>query len=85
MQWPADQFALSVQHYHRKSGLLDGGMIVLALFVLITALINRQPLYVLFAGWLILNLRVGALSAGWDIQWLGQVVPAAMAAAEPRR
>jgi diguanylate cyclase (GGDEF)-like protein/PAS domain S-box-containing protein len=43
--------------------------------VLITALINRQALYVLFAGWIILNLRVGALSAGWDIQWLGQVVP----------
>ena len=30
-------------------------MIVLSLFVLLTALINRQPLYVLFAGWLILN------------------------------
>lgn len=76
LQWPADQFALSVEQYHRKSGLLDGGMIVLALFVLLTALINRQPLYVLFSGWLILNLRVGALSAGWDIQWLGQTVPA---------
>ncbi|QYG03579.1 MULTISPECIES: bifunctional diguanylate cyclase/phosphodiesterase [Massilia] len=75
LQWPADQFALSVKQYHRKSGLLDGGMIVLALFIIITALINRQPVYVLFAGWLILNLRVGALSAGWDIQWLGQTVP----------
>ncbi|HAV35137.1 MAG TPA: diguanylate cyclase, partial [Massilia sp.] len=49
---------------------------VLALFVLLTAFINRQRLYVLFAGWLILNLRVGALSAGWDIQWLGQSLPA---------
>jgi len=75
LQWPAAQYTLSVEQYHRKSGLLDGGMVVLALFVLITALINRQPLYVLFAGWLILNLRVGALSAGWDIQWLGQTVP----------
>ncbi|MEO7580308.1 MAG: EAL domain-containing protein, partial [Massilia sp.] len=75
LEWPGDQFSVSVQQYHRKSGLLDGGMIVLALFILITALINRQGLYVLFAGWLILNLRVGALSAGWDIQWLGQVVP----------
>jgi diguanylate cyclase (GGDEF)-like protein/PAS domain S-box-containing protein len=75
-QWPRQQFALSIEQYHRKSGLLDGGMIVLAVFVLITALINRQALYLLFAGWLILNLRVGALSGGWDIQWLGQVVPA---------
>lgn len=75
LQWPVEQYGLSVKQYHRKSGLLDGGMIVLALFILITALINRQPVYVLFAGWLILNLRVGALSAGWDIQWLGQTVP----------
>jgi diguanylate cyclase (GGDEF)-like protein len=75
LAWPRDQFAVSIQQYHRKSGLLDGGMVVLALFILVTALINRQGLYVMFAGWLILNLRVGALSAGWDIQWLGQVVP----------
>jgi len=75
VQWPIEQYVLSVKQYHRKSGLLDGGMIVLALFILITALINRQPVYVMFAGWLILNLRVGALSAGWDIQWLGQAVP----------
>ena len=75
LQWQPEQMALSVQQYHRKSGLLDGGMLVLTLFVLTTALINRQALYLLFAGWLILNLRIGALSAGWDIQWLGQVVP----------
>jgi diguanylate cyclase (GGDEF)-like protein/PAS domain S-box-containing protein len=75
-QWPSQQFDRSVEQYHRKSGLLDGGMLVLAVFVLVTALINRQALYLLFAGWLILNLRVGALSGGWDIQWLGQVVPA---------
>lgn len=75
LQWPADQYELSLEQYHRKSGLLDGGMVVLALFILITALINRQPLYVLFAGWLVLNLRVAALSAGWDIQWLGQTIP----------
>ena len=75
-QWSGAQFAMSIEHYQRQSGLLDGGMIVLAVFVAITALINRQMLYLLFAGWLILNLRVGALSGGWDFQWLGQVVPA---------
>jgi diguanylate cyclase (GGDEF)-like protein/PAS domain S-box-containing protein len=75
LQWPAAQMALSTQQFHRQSGLLDGGMIVLSLFVLITAIINRQVLYLQFAGWLILNLRLGALSAGWDIQWLGQQVP----------
>ncbi len=75
-QWPTEQLALSVQQFHRKSGLLDGGLIVLTVFILVTALINREMLYVLFAGWLVLNLRAGALSAGWDLQWLGQVVPA---------
>jgi diguanylate cyclase (GGDEF)-like protein len=75
VQWPADQMELSTQQFHRKSGLLDGGMIVLSLFILVTALINRQVLYIQFAGWLVLNLRVAALSAGWDIQWLGQEVP----------
>jgi diguanylate cyclase (GGDEF)-like protein len=75
VQWPAEQFDLSIARYHRKSGLLDGGMIVLALCVLIGAAVYRQVLYVVFAGWLILNLRVGAMSAGWDVQWLGQLVP----------
>jgi diguanylate cyclase (GGDEF)-like protein/PAS domain S-box-containing protein len=75
VQWPAEQMTLSIQQFHRKSGLLDGGMIVLSLFILITALINRQLLYLQFAVWLILNLRIGAISAGWDIQWLGQTLP----------
>jgi diguanylate cyclase (GGDEF)-like protein/PAS domain S-box-containing protein len=75
LQWPAEQLALSVQQFHRKSGLLDGGLIVLTVFILVTALINREMLYVFFAGWLVLNLRAAALSAGWDLQWLGQVVP----------
>jgi diguanylate cyclase (GGDEF)-like protein/PAS domain S-box-containing protein len=76
VQWPASEMTLSIQQFHRKSGLLDGGMIVLSLFILITALINRQLLYLEFAAWLILNLRAGAISAGWDIQWLGQALPA---------
>ncbi len=75
VQWPAEQLLLSSQHFHRNSGLLDGGMIVLTVFILVTALINRQVLYLQFAAWLVLNLRVGSLSAGWDVQWLGQTVP----------
>ena len=75
LAWPREQLTLSIERYHRQSGLLDGGMIVLSVFILLTAIINRQVLYLQFAGWLILNLRVGALSAGWDIQWLGQQVP----------
>lgn len=73
--WEEQKLDISVQDFHRKSGLLDGGMLILAIFVLITALINRQSLYVIFAVWLILTLRISATSAGWDTQWLNHVVP----------
>ena len=73
--WDSAELQASIQESHRRSGLLDGGILVLALFVLITALINRNSLYVLFAAWLVLNLRMAALSMGWDTQWLGQRLP----------
>ena len=73
--WPTDMLMMSNHDFYRKSGLLDGGIVVLTLFVLITALINRRALYVLFAAWLLVNLRMAALSAGWDSQWMGSTVP----------
>ncbi len=48
---------------------------MLAVFVLVTAIINKEWTYVLFAAWLVANLRLGALSAGWDIQWLERNIP----------
>lgn len=76
VEWPASQLEASVQQFHRDAGLLDGGLIVLSLFVLMTAIINREWMYVLFAAWLVANLRVAALSAGWDTQWLQREIPA---------
>ncbi|MGC3985704.1 MAG: EAL domain-containing protein [Pseudorhodoferax sp.] len=75
LHWPTAALASSGFEFHRNAGLLDGGLIVLALFVLTTALVNRSGMYVLFAVWLLVNLRMGALSAGWDAQWLGRAVP----------
>lgn len=75
--WPVQQVQLSADSHHRQSGLLDGGLLLLAVFVALMALINRQSLYVLFAVWLVLNLRVAAMSAGTDFQWLGQEIPPA--------
>jgi diguanylate cyclase (GGDEF)-like protein len=74
--WATEDWRRSVHEFHRNSGLLDGGLIVLAVFVLMTAWINRQILYVLFAAWLVVTLRMSAISAGWDLHWLGHVVPA---------
>jgi diguanylate cyclase (GGDEF)-like protein len=76
VQWPEPEFELSVRKFHRDSGLLDGGLILLALFVLLTAIINREWIYVLFAAWLIANLRLAAVSSGWDTQWLERSIPA---------
>lgn len=75
IEWQAADLDISAQVFHRRSGLLEGGILVLALFVLTMALINRNGLYILFAAWLVVNLRMGALSAGWDSQWLGNSVP----------
>ena len=74
-RWNSADLQASSQNFHRRAGLLDGGILILALFVLVTAVINRSGLYMIFAAWLVLNLRMGALSAGWDTQWLGTVVP----------
>jgi diguanylate cyclase (GGDEF)-like protein len=61
--------------YERYAGLLEGGMTILGVFVLITALINRESTYLLFAAWLLINLRMAELSSGGDVQWLGHTIP----------
>lgn len=74
-QWDARGLQTSMLSNERQSALLSGGIIVLALFVFTIAIVNKQPVYIISAGWLIINLRIGALSAGWDIEWLGYSIP----------
>lgn len=69
-QWSQADFDLNVQAFHHSIGLLEGGLITLAIFILMTAIINRESRYILFAVWLLGNLRLGAISMGWDTQWL---------------
>jgi diguanylate cyclase (GGDEF)-like protein/PAS domain S-box-containing protein len=76
-EWRTEDLQVATWEFQRNSGLLDGGLLVLAVFVLIAALINRNSTYVLFAAWLLVNARMGALSAGWDTQWLGHSLPSA--------
>ena len=75
LSWSPQALELSAGEFARNSGLMDGGIIVLAAFVLVTALLLRQRIYLIFGVWLILGLRVGSTSFGWDEQWLGHVVP----------
>ncbi|MBN8503502.1 MAG: EAL domain-containing protein [Burkholderiales bacterium] len=65
----------AAERHARGAGWLDGGLIVLGVFLFVTALISRNANYVLFSAWMLLNLRMAALSAGTDFQWLGQRVP----------
>jgi diguanylate cyclase (GGDEF)-like protein len=74
--WTAKDFDLSIRAFAIDMGLLEGGLTVLAMFMLLAALINREPVYLVFAAWLIVNTRIGAISAGWDTLWLGNQVPA---------
>ncbi len=73
--WTQEKLEISNRDYHRRSGLTDGGLLMLALFVLVTALVNRKPLYLIFAAWLIVTMRISATSGGWDDQWLNHAVP----------
>lgn len=75
--WQAAEFDQSARGFAMDMGLLEGGLTVLAVFMLLAALLNREPVYVVFAAWLIVNARLGAISAGWDMLWLGHQVPPA--------
>lgn len=74
-RWDTADFATAVAAFHRSSGLLEGGTLILAAFVFLVALVNREWIYVLFAGWLVANFQLAAISAGFDWTWFGRVVP----------
>lgn len=74
VSWPQAELRQSVEVFQRSIGLLEGGLVTLALFTLMTAIINREIRYVVFAAWLIGNLRLGALSMGWDTEWLERAI-----------
>ncbi|AMP00456.1 diguanylate cyclase domain protein [Collimonas arenae] len=74
-QWESKEFEQSQNEFYRGIGLLEGGLLTLTLFVLVAALINREWMYVLFAVWLLGNLRLGANAMGWDAHWLVWTIP----------
>ena len=55
--------------------MLEGVVLTVSMGLMLVAAATRKWLYVLFAGWLVGNLRLTALSLGWDTLWLGQAVP----------
>jgi PAS domain-containing protein len=75
--WGADTFSESNEQFIRDTSLLEGGLLMLAAFVLVAALINRETVCLLFSVWLVGNLRLAALSMGSDTEWLGFAIPSA--------
>lgn len=73
--WPRIELTTSIERLTRSIGLLEGGLLTLALFLSIIAITNREWTYVLLAAWLVGNLRLGAWVMGWDTQWLGYAIP----------
>lgn len=69
------ELGLTEHAFHHGAGMLEGGLLTLAFFTLVMAAINRESRYVLLAVWLVCNLRMAALSMGWDTQWLGREIP----------
>jgi len=74
--WDKGKFEFAEDAFHRDSGLLEGGLAMLAIFVFLTALINREVIFIIFAGWLVVNLRLAEISVGMDTLWLGRQIPA---------
>ncbi len=75
LKWAPGDLEADTSSWNRFAGMLEGGMLTLAAFVLIVAIINRNSAYFIFSLWLIANWRVAAISAGWDFTWLSHVVP----------
>ncbi len=69
--WNSKMLTQAKNRHEQTATLLEAGIGILTLTMLITALINRSWLYWTFVGWLILNMRMAALSAGSDFTFFG--------------
>jgi diguanylate cyclase (GGDEF)-like protein len=77
LDWDAPDLRMSELDYRDSASLITGGLLTLAVFVFVTALINREWTYFIFSAWLVGNLRLCANAMGWDTEWLAHSIPAA--------
>lgn len=71
----ATQLSETTLDFQESASLITGGLLTLAIFVFVTAIINREWTYVIFAAWLIGNLRLSANAIGFDTEWMGRALP----------
>lgn len=72
--WRQEDLAISEYTHRRTGALIEGGVGILAIFMLLTALVNRSRLYWVFFGWLALGMRMASISAGTDFDVLGHTI-----------
>lgn len=70
-----DELEEAALNFQRDTSLIAGGLLTLAIFVFVTAIINREWTYVIFAAWLVGNFRLCGNAMGFDTEWLGRVIP----------
>jgi diguanylate cyclase (GGDEF)-like protein len=75
LAWDGQSLDTSTLDFQENSALIAGGLLTLAVFVFVTAIINREWTYVIFAAWLVGNLRLCANAMGWDMEWIGRIIP----------
>lgn len=76
-KWPQKAFAKSELAHQSTGAAIEAGIGILALFMLLTAAVNQSTLYLMFAGWLLLSMRMAAISFGSDFHFFGNPVDAA--------
>lgn len=73
--WESGNMAVAQDKYQQTGTLIEAGIGVLAVSMLITAIVNRSWLYWAFVAWLLLNMRMAALSTGTDFYLFGYTLP----------
>ncbi|MDY0309043.1 MAG: EAL domain-containing protein [Castellaniella sp.] len=74
-RWQRHELSATTTHTAQAIGLLEGGLLTLAAFLLIIALTMGERPYTVMACWILCNLRLGAWVLGWDHQFLGMLIP----------
>jgi diguanylate cyclase (GGDEF)-like protein len=69
--WTNEALYVAQALHQKTAATIEAGIGVLAVFMLLTAIVNRSGLYWTFAGWLLLNMRMAAVSAGTDFDFFG--------------
>ena len=73
--WASPDLRTAASRFTRSVSMLEGGLLTIALFILVIAITNREWVFLLLATWMVGNLRLGALAMGWDDRWLGHSIP----------